>query len=137
MSPDNSPTDFSVYDKMTGAVRLSGNAQRSVVPMHAQANEAVTLRWLKGSVEYVDVSSVPARAKPRPVIPAFDKLTIKADSVDAATLVLPDAMTVNVDGIETACEAGPMPFKADSPGTYVIKITHFPYQDFTAIITAT
>ncbi|WP_131193729.1 hypothetical protein [Lichenihabitans psoromatis] len=134
---DISTVEFSVYDKVTGQVTVSGTTQKVNASFHVQPGQALVYKWLKGTEDYMDVTSQPMRPKLRPALPGFDKLTIKADGTDAATIVLPDAMTVTIDGLPAQHEAGPLAFKADSPGAYVVSITQFPYLDFSAVITAT
>lgn len=71
----------------------------------------------------------------RPALDGFDRLTIAADDVDAAQMTLPEPMTVHVDGqpygpTDTVAITSPM------PGSYVVEIRHFPWQDFRAVVVA-
>lgn len=71
----------------------------------------------------------------RPALDGFDRLAISADDEDAAQMTLPEPMTVHVDGqaygpTDTIAIASPM------PGSYVVEIRHFPWQDFRAVVVA-
>ena len=71
----------------------------------------------------------------RPDLPSFDKVEIRADGEDAATLVLPEPMIVAVDGVPH----GPtdrIEIASPMPSTYRVTITHFPFRDFAADIVA-
>lgn len=71
----------------------------------------------------------------RPALDGFDRLAIAADDEDAAQMTVPEPMTVHVDGqaygpTDTVAITSPM------PGSYVIEIRHFPWQDFRAVVVA-
>lgn len=71
----------------------------------------------------------------RPDLPAFDKVEIRADGEDAATLVLPEPMIVAIDGVPH----GPtdrIEIVSPMPATYRVTIQHFPFRDFAADIVA-
>lgn len=71
----------------------------------------------------------------RPELPAFDKLAIRADGEDAASLVLPEPMIVAIDGVPH----GPtdrIEIASPMAATYRVAIAHFPYRDFAADIVA-
>lgn len=71
----------------------------------------------------------------RPDLPAFDKVEIRADGEDAATLVLPESMIVAIDGVPH----GPtdrIEIASPMAATYRVTIQHFPFRDFAADIVA-
>ena len=136
--PNQDPqTDWTIYDIDTGKVRLAGHCPRSMILLqHRAENEGLVLERLDNRVSYVDVTADPPRGRNRPTLAGFDRLAIKADNKDAATLNLPIGGIVVVDGVEHECPPGPLVFVADSPGTYTFSASLFPYLDFAAEVVA-
>lgn len=130
-------TDFSIYDATTGAVRVRGFAPYSMIMLQERLDsEGVLFEALDSTTKYVDVSVTPHVSKTRPVLQGFDKLAIRVDNTDAATMLIPVACKAIVDGVEHDLAAGPLVFTADSPGTYTFSIKQFPYQDFATTVVA-
>jgi hypothetical protein len=71
---------------------------------------------------------------PRPTL-AFGRTTIAADGVDVATLAIPGAFTVTIDGAEYEIE-DVLEIASAMPATYRVEVDHFPYLPLDAEIVA-
>lgn len=130
--PSVSPTvDWTVFDTATGAVLRTGNAAPEDAALQASgAGEAAILVRVDGRTAYLPGGVVTLR----PTL-AFDKLTIAADGEDSATLLLDGVFVALIDGVPHAIEDA-LEIASDMPASYRVEITHFPYRDFVAEITA-
>lgn len=74
----------------------------------------------------------------RPTLPGFDRLEVRGDGEDAATLSgLPAGTVVYVEGAAYAPTDGTFAVVATLPGAYRVTVDAWPYQLYQATITAT
>lgn len=121
---------FTIYDTASGKIAWIGEASPDFGEADVPAGHAVLL----GSALDETLFYVPGgEATPRPIL-SFDKTTIVADGVDAATLELPGTFTAEIDGSEVVTCEDELKFVSDMTGTYEIVVNHFPYQRLRARI---
>lgn len=138
VTPDGPATDlrfvvgYVVHDG-TGKIIQSGQALYLAAVDFAANEENVVLGEGNGGSHYVSGGAI----TPRPTFTGFDKTSIAADGEDAATMVLPVAAIVTVDGVEYDAPAGPFEFVAEMAGTYHVTVSSFPYRDLAVEIVAT
>ncbi len=70
-----------------------------------------------------------------PSLPAFDRIEIRADGEDVATLFLPEPMIVAIDGVPHG-PADRIEIASPMPATYRVTIQHFPFRDFAVDLVA-
>lgn len=77
-------------------------------------------------------------AEPRPDLPAaLSRTTIAADDRDASVLSgLPVPCAVTVDGVDHLVTDGTLAIRSPMPATYEIRIDHWPYRSWSAVLTA-
>jgi hypothetical protein len=126
-------THFTQYDPDTGRILAVGWTATSVFEeMQLQPGTHYLAAESRLAVDYV----LDGQIVERPVLAGFDKTSIAADGIDEAIMVLPEPMTVIIDGVGHAL-SGSVELSADMPATYVIEIDHFPYLPFRTEIAAT
>ena len=125
---------FTRYDAETGRIHSSGTCDNSGYELQGSLYPDLALTQQASDPEFDFV--LDGMVIPRPTL-AFDKLTIKADGVDEATLPdLPDSCEVVVDGEVHVVEGGTLTITSDLPALYVIEIKAFPYMDFKGVVEA-
>jgi hypothetical protein len=130
------------YDPTTGALRQRGVCAEPDYPLQAIDGLATLPGWPDFETDYVDVSAEPHSLAKRPQPAGFDKLAITADGVDAATLTIDVPFVAEIDGVEypvdSVNDAGvyELALTADTPATYTVKVTAWPYLPLKAEITA-
>jgi hypothetical protein len=77
-------------------------------------------------------------AEPRPALPVMlSKATIRADDRDAALLSgLPTPCVVTIDGVPHEVTDGELWIRSPMPATYEIRIDHWPYLPWAAVLRA-
>lgn len=84
---------------------------------------------------YVDTETV--SLKERPIIEAPANTSLSANGEDFIRLAgLPDPCVLSVDGVEHEITGGELDFQTDAPGSYSLRIDHWPFMPWRVEILA-
>lgn len=127
--------NYAVYDTATGRILRYGACPAEQVALQSRVGQwALLLPACSPSpVGHYVADGV---LVPQTVLAGFDTLTIAADGVARAVMVVPDPCEVWIDDVLHRVAGGVLALTADHPGVYVVTIDHPRHLPFEARITA-
>lgn len=127
-------TGFIVFD-VNGKILRVGYAPSDMINIQANENEFVIRGYADAATQFI-VSGFVADKIQMPV--SVDKTDINADGIDTITVSdIPENCAYSINGMEGIVTDGQMSLTFDDPGEYNLKLSLFPYLDYSVMINAT
>ncbi len=127
--------NFAVYETATGRILRYGACPAEQVGLQSRVGQWALL-LPPGSPSPVGHYVADGVLVPQTVLPGFDTLTIAADGVARAVMVVPDPCEVWIDDVAHTVTGGWLALTSDHPGVYDVLIDHPRHVPYRAKVTA-